>query len=209
VTPFLPALAAALLAAGVGESVGDPAAAPAPARPAEADADGTVWSVPALHTAGLALGMRVTMSLAWPDAYDPTDWNAQREQLRLSFTRPPEFDRHRALLESDGDPWWLNGVGHALFGSEVYGRTRQCGAGPGTALLAAAAVSTTWEYVVESPYQQPSAIDLVWTPLAGALLGEGRFRLQRWLRARDPRTWLLFVVDPLGEFERRAFGTKC
>ena len=205
VTPLLPALAAALLATGDGEPI---PADPAPPQPMAAAAVPD-WTVPAAHTGALFLGMRVTLSLAWPDAYDPTDWDAQREQLRLSFTRPPELDRHRPLLESDGDPWWLNGVGHALLGSELYGRTRQCGAGPGAALLATAAASAAWEYVVESPHQRPSAIDLVWTPLAGALLGEGRFRLQRWLRARDPRTWLLFVVDPLGELERRAFGTGC
>jgi hypothetical protein len=206
VTPLLPALAAALLLASAdAPSVTELALPP----PATAQPPAPTWAVPAAHTGALFLGMRVTMSLAWPDAYDPTDWDAQREQLRLSFTRPPEFDRRRPLLESDGDPWWLNGVGHALFGSEIYGRTRQCGGGPGAALLAAAAASTAWEYVVESPYQRPSAVDLVWTPLAGALLGEGRYRLQRWLRARDPRGWLLFVVDPLGELERRAFGTKC
>jgi hypothetical protein len=180
-----------------------------PAATATAPAEGVRWNVPLAHTAGFLVGMRLSISLAWPASYDPTDWDAQRENLRLSFTQTPEFHPHRPLLESDGDPWWLNGVGHALFGSEIYGRTRQCGAGPWTAILAAAAASTTWEYVFESPYQRPSAIDLVWTPLAGALLGEGRYRAQRWLRARDPRSWLLFVVDPLGESERRLFRTRC
>jgi hypothetical protein len=207
---------AALLAAA-DEAAADagpaPRAAPVPVPVAEAVPAALLpepsWTVPAAHAGGLLLGMRLTVSLAWPSAYDPTRWSEEREQLRRSFTRPPEFRRDRMFLESDGDPWWINGVGHAFFGSEVYGRARQCGAGPLAALSAAAGTSVVWEYGLEAPYKQPSAIDLVWTPLAGALLGEGRYRLQRWLRARDPRTWLLFVVDPLGESERRLFGTRC
>jgi hypothetical protein len=204
VFPCALALAALFASASAPSAQGAEVAAPdAPAELAPS------WAVPAAHAGGLMLGMRVGVSLAWPASYDPTDWDAQREQLRLSFTRPPEFDARRPLLESDGDPWWLNGVGHALFGSEVYGRSRACGGGPWESLLAAAAASTAWEYVFEAPYQRPSAVDLVWTPVAGALLGEGRYRLHRWLRARDPRSWLLFVVDPLGETERRLFGTRC
>ena len=191
--PLLPTLAAALLAA----AAADPAPAPAD------------WRVPAAHAGGFLLGMRLTVSLAWPSAYDPTRLDDQRDQLRLAFTRPPEFHADRPLLESDGDPAWLNGFGHALFGSEIYGRTRQCGGGPAAAFLATAAASAVWEYGLEAPYKRPSAVDLVWTPLAGALLGEGRFRLHRWLRSRDAAGWLLFVVDPLGEGERRLLGTKC
>jgi hypothetical protein len=153
--------------------------------------------------------MRLAVSLAWPEAYDPTRGGAMRDQLRLAYTRPPELDRSRRLLESDGDPWWVNGVGHAAFGSEIYGRTRQCGGGPAAALLATAAASVVWEYGLEAPHKRPSAVDLVWTPLAGALLGEGRYRLHAWLRSRNASAWLLFVVDPLGESERRVLHTRC
>jgi len=154
-------------------------------------------------------GMRISASLLWPEAYDPTRFRAEGAQLRLAFTRPPELRAGRALLESDGDPWWLNGIGHGLFGSEIYGRARQCGRGPLAAFVTTAAVAALWEYGVEAPYKRPSAVDLVWTPLIGGALGEGRYRLHRWLASRGSARWLLFALDPLGESERRGLGTGC
>ncbi len=166
-------------------------------------------TVPLAHAAGVLAGMRLSASLLWPEAYDPTRFRAEGAQLRLAFTRPPELRAGRNLLESDGDPWWLNGFGHALFGSEIYGRTRQCGHGALGAFVATAAATAVWEYGLEAPHKRPSAVDLVWTPLAGAALGEGRFRLHRWLMSRGAAAWLLFAVDPLGEGERRVLGTRC
>lgn len=208
-TLALAPLAAALLAALPTPAPLGPELGAADASTGGRESEAAVWTVPAAHAGGFLLGMRLTVSLAWPSAYDPTRWREERDQLRLAFTRPPEFDPHRPLLEADGDPWWLNGFGHAYFGSEIYGRTRQCGWGPLAAVLATTATSVAWEYGLEAPYKRPSAVDLVWTPLAGALLGEGRFRLHRWLRTRNAATWLLFVTDPLGESERRILGTRC
>ncbi len=172
-----------------------------PARPG--------WSVPAAHAGGVLLGVRISVGFLWPEAYDPTRFREEGEQLRLAYTEPPEFRRERTLLESDGDPWWLNGFGHGLFGSEIYGRTRQCGRGPAAAFLATAAATVAWEYGLEAPHKRPSAVDLVWTPVVGGLAGEGRFRLHRWLKARGAAPWLLFAVDPLGESERRLLRTRC
>jgi hypothetical protein len=167
------------------------------------------WSVPAAHAGGVLLGMRLTVGVAWPGAYDPTRVGAMGEQLELAYTRPPERRSGTGLLESDGDPWWLNGFGHGLFGSEIYGRTRQCGHGPVASFVATALTSAVWEYGLEAPHKRPSAIDLVWTPLVGGVVGEGRFRLHRWLAARGSSRWLLFAVDPFGETERRLLGTGC
>jgi hypothetical protein len=189
-------LALSLVAAGDPAVPSDPTPAPS-------------WRVPTAHAGGVLLGMRLSLGIVWPDAYDPTRFGAERRQLRVAYTRPPELRTDRALLASDGDPAWLNGVGHALFGSEVYGRTRQCGHGALAALAATAAATVAWEYAIEAPHKRPSAIDLVWTPLVGGAFGEGRFRLHRWLKARGSAPWLLFVVDPLGETERRALGAGC
>lgn len=203
----LASVAAALLVAA---PAGAPAAVPpAPGEGAAAATPAASWAVPAAHAGGVLLGMRLAVSAAWPEGYDPTRFRSEREHLRLAFTRPPEFRRDRALLESDGDPWWHNAFAHAAFGSEIYGRTRQCGGGPVAGLLAAAATSIAWEYGLEAPHKRPSAVDLVWTPLVGALVGEGRFRLHRWLRARGGSPWLLLAVDPLGEGERRLLRTRC
>lgn len=193
------------------------ASAPEPqvSAPTPVDAPRQNWLVPAAHSAGVMLAMRGSLSLLWPRSFDPTRWDENLQQVRRSYTQPPDFRPHSRAFEWDGDPWVLNTVGHGLFGSEIYTRTRQCGHGPVPALLATALVSTMWEYGFEAFHKQPSAQDLVWTPLAGGVLGEGRFQLHRWLqpapgaRAGVVRTVLLFVLDPFGELERRGLGTEC
>ncbi|HET9449472.1 MAG TPA: DUF3943 domain-containing protein [Aggregicoccus sp.] len=172
------------------------------------------WTVPVLHSVGVVLGMRAGLSALWPRAYDPSRLREGVRQLGAAYTRPPEFHRGVPLLESDGDPWLLNTVGHGLFGSEVYGRARHCGHSALASLAGAAVASTAWEYSLEALHQRPSALDLVWTPLAGALLGEGRFRLHRLVRGHGERVGplrraLLVALDPLGEAERGLLGTDC
>ena len=165
-----------------------------------------------LHAAGTLAAMRISASIVWPQAYDPTRLPDQFRGLERAWSRLPEFRRDRPLLGSDGDPWTINVFGHGLFGSEIYARTRQCGHGPAASAAAVAATSFAWEYVVEAPYKRPSAVDLVWTPLGGLVFGELRFQLGRWLRegASTPvRTILLVATDPFGELERRVFRTRC
>ena len=184
--------------------------APASQRP-EPQAEGG-WRIPVLHAAGTLAAMRISASILWPQAYDPTRLPDQFRGLERAWSRLPEFRRDRPLLGSDGDPWTINVFGHGLFGSEIYARTRQCGHGPAASAAAVAATSFAWEYVVEAPYKRPSAVDLVWTPLGGLVFGELRFQLGRWLRegASTPvRTILLVATDPFGELERRVFGTRC
>jgi hypothetical protein len=170
-----------------------------------------IWSVPLAHTGGLLLGMRLGIWALWPEAFSPA--RSDLRTFELAYTRPPELRADRGLLESDGDPWALNTIGHGLFGAEVYGRARRCGHHPLAGLLLAGAASTTWEYLPEAFHKRPSAIDLLWTPVVGGLLGEGRFQLQRWLEASgDPSGWrraALVAIDPLGELERAAFKTRC
>lgn len=171
-----------------------------------------IWSVPLVHTAGLLVGMRLALSIAWPAAYDPLPFDRSGRQFARAYQQAPDFRRGRFILESDGDPWAINVIGHGLFGSEVYGRVRQCGSGALAALAFTAAASAVWEFGVESFNKQPSAIDLVSTPLIGAVLGEARFALQRWLRGRPRSAWRRLgeiLIDPLGEAERGVVGTRC
>ncbi len=117
---------------------------------------------------------------------------------------------HRAL-EWDGDPWYVNTLGHGLFGSELYLRARMCHLQWYGALAFAAASSTVWEYAFEGNGVRPSALDLVWTPLAGAALGEGRYQLWQaaaGIRGEALRGAIRAVVDPFGETER-TLGTGC
>jgi hypothetical protein len=170
------------------------------------------WTVPLAHSAGVLVGMRLSLSVLWPDAYDPLPLARSTRQFGRAYQGPPEFRGDRGLLESDGDPWAINVIGHGLFGAEVYGRVRQCGGGPWQALAFVAGTSLVWEYGIESFHKRPSTVDLVVTPLLGAALGEGRYRAQRWLRTKPRGFWRRFgeiVIDPLGEGERGLLKTRC
>lgn len=168
--------------------------------------------VVAAHAGGLLLGMRLGAAVLWPQDYGPRALGDAPAHLREAVSRPPVFRRDRSLLESDGDPWAVNVIGHGLFGSEIYLRSRQCGGAPLTALAWTAGASVAWEYAVEGSAKRPSAIDLVWTPVIGGLvLGELRFRAYRALRSDDPgvlRRIARGLLDPLGSLERAA-GARC
>lgn len=191
---------------------------PARQRPAEAAAQGPGpqerWLVPTLHSAVLMGGMRLSLSALWPASYSPIPDESTPRHLRAAYSQPPEYDRHRTLVESDGDPWTLNLVGHGLFGSEVYQRFRQCGHGALAAFGATVVASTAWEYGIEAFHQRPSAVDLIWTPLAGAAFGEARFQFYRLARGASGSTpgalgrAVMILVDPFGELERVA-GAGC
>lgn len=193
------ALAACLFVASTG------AAAQTPERPHE-----TSWLVPTLHGAGLLLGQRAAAMLIWQHAFSLEDGDRNLEHLRVAYTQPPVFDPDRRLFEWDGDRWEINFFGHGLMGSELYLRARQCGHGFAASLAFTAVSSAVWEYGVEVWNSRPSANDLVWTPLGGALIGELRF--VTWEMAgslpRAARGIVRAVVDPFGELER-ALGTPC
>ena len=166
--------------------------------------------VPVLHTAAVMVGMRASLSLLWPDHFNPLRAEENARNFGLAWTSPPKYDPRRPLFESDGDPWLLNVVGHGLFGSEIYHRMRRCGHGPVEAFGAAVIASSWWEYGVEAFHQRPSAIDLVWTPIAAALLGEGRHQLFRLIERSGAGALIrragMILLDPFGEAEASLFG---
>jgi hypothetical protein len=165
--------------------------------------------VPLLHVTALMTVMRVTETFLWPDPFARTEhFGAHYEE---AFTRPPIFDSSRRFFEWDGDPWYINSLGHGLFGSELYMRARTCRLPWYGALAFAAASSTVWEYGFEANGVRPSALDLIYTPLSGLALGEARY--QTWRAAQSIRSPALrgavrAIVDPLGETER-ALGSGC
>lgn len=167
------------------------------------------WLVPSLHALGLMTVMRSSEAYLWPEPFA----NAARFGYHYSqaFSRPPLWDGSRPLFEADGDRWQINVIGHGLFGSELYLRARACRKPLWQALLFTGAASTLWEYGFEANGVRPSGLDLVYTPAAGLLLGEGRFQLLELARRMAPstgRTALRAVVDPLGELER-FLGVPC
>jgi hypothetical protein len=205
---------AATLVAALAWSLADPQSATTTTTeiPPEGPPSPPIWTVPVVHTAGVLLGMRLSLSVIWTDAYNPFPLSRSGRQFGYAYTNLPEFRSDRMLFESDGDPWVINVVGHGLFGSEVHSRVRQCGGSLIQAIAFTTASSIVWEYAIESFTKRPSAIDLMLTPVLGGLLGEGRFQLQRWLRQQPRGFWRRFgeiVVDPLGEGERAWLKTRC
>jgi hypothetical protein len=165
--------------------------------------------VPAVHGLALMTVMRITETVIWPDPFARPQYFAGHYEE--AFTRPPKFDASQPFMRWDGDPLVVNVLGHALFGSELYLRARQCRFGLGGSLAFAAATSAVWEYAFEANGVRPSALDLVYTPVAGLVLGEARFLLHRAakaLRAPATRQVVRAVLDPFGELERAA-GTDC
>ena len=165
--------------------------------------------MPSLHSAGLLAATRLGLSLTWPDAFAVTPVRRNWATFRGSWSSPPEWRSDAPAFESDGDPWPINLVGHGLLGSELYLRHRETSHGPWVSLAATTAWSLVWEYGVEAWHKPPSGIDLAWTPLAGVLLGEARYRAVLGLRDGAPAAWrhvLLYVVDPLAQLERDLLG---
>lgn len=165
--------------------------------------------VPIVHVVTLMTVMRTAETFIWPDPFARSQYfGAHYEE---AFTRPPIFDGSRRAFEWDGDPWYINTLGHGLFGSELYMRARTCHVPWYGALAFAAASSALWEYAFEGNGVRPSALDLVYTPLGGMLFGEARY--VGWSAAQEIRVPVLrhtvrAVLDPFGELER-ALGTGC
>lgn len=228
-TPAAVALALAALTDAAGSSVPPPeAAAPPPvAAPAESPPPPPVaaiaapppvvapaeprpnFVIPILHGVALMTVIRVTESFLYPDPFSRTQHFAAHYEE--AFTEPPLFDSSRRAFEWDHDPWTINVLGHGLFGSELYLRARTCHLPWYGALAFTAASSALWEYGFEGNGVRPSALDLVYTPLAGMALGEGRhlaWRAAGNVASSGLRTFLRAAVDPFGEAER-AFGAGC
>ena len=168
-------------------------------------------AVPVVHSLGLMTGMRLTEAYLWPTPFAATDRVTIAQHYQAAFSRPPLWDGSRPLFREDGDRWQINVIGHGLFGSELYLRARSCRLPVWQALLFTGMASATWEYGVEASGTRPSALDLVYTPVAGLVLGEARFLTWRAARTLSPgplRTVLSAAIDPLGDLER-ALGTPC
>lgn len=182
-----------------------------PVEAPAAVADEQSWTIPSLHALGLMTTMRLGEAVIWPEPFADTDLARMGRSYEAAYTQPPKWDSSRRAFEWDGDPWWVNSIGHALFGSELYLRARTCHHGVLPALAFTAIGSTVWEYGFEANGVRPSALDLWYTPAAGLVLGEARYQGWRLARGIGDRTWrglLTGVLDPFGELERWA-GTKC
>ncbi len=181
-------------------------AAVARAAPAVGGRDeGARWGPPIAHGLALMAGTRLAEAYLYPEPFARVDFGFWGARYRDAFTKPPIFDASRPAFRWDGDPWAINVIGHGLMGSEYYVRARACRFSPLGALAFAAGASVAWEYAFEANGVRPSALDLVYTPLAGLVLGEARYRGWRaaaGVSSRGLRAALRAALDPFGELER-------
>jgi hypothetical protein len=157
------------------------------------------------------LGMRLTEVWLWPEPFADADISHVAGRYRDALTQPPKWRSDARVFEWDGDRWWINVVGHSLLGSELYFAARRCEFSPGAALASAAVASAVWEYGYEASGVRPSALDLVYTPLSGLVLGEVRHWLYHRadLLSHGPvKTFVQALMDPLGVLER-GLGSPC
>jgi len=130
------------------------------------------------------------------------------EKFKSNFTRLPVWEPTEyggggllGYLQADGDKWTMNIIGHGLQGSEIYLRMRDYGFNVFESFMGGMAQSVVWEYAIEGWNETPSAVDLTFTPLAGALFGEFRFKVKRFFE-KDKTSWmnqaLTIVIDPIG-----------
>ncbi len=181
-----------------------------PPRPTTCDtlSGATRVKLPLARIVALDLAMYAGLVILWPYAFSPSEGSI--EQFRESWTERPYMNYSKIFFELDDDPWAINTVLHGLYGSEVYLAGRTIGHSGLVSFLYAMFASVTWEYLVEGWFHQPSAIDLAWTPVAGAVIGELRFQLLRIIMmhvsSRMLRNILMTTLDPIGQLERAIMG---
>jgi hypothetical protein len=83
--------------------------------------------------------------------------------LKRAYNEPPVIDN---------DSWVINYIGHPYQGGYFYNAVRSQNASILQSSLFCFGHSMLWEYFTEAFYEQPSAQDLVVTPIAGVVLGE-------------------------------------
>ncbi len=106
----------------------------------------------------------------------------------------------------DKDDFFLNYVTHPYSGALYYMGARSAGANAAYSFLYSFMLSTFfWEYGIESFAERPSIQDLIVTPVAGAILGEGFYLAKRRILENDGclmdskalGTTALFLMDPI------------
>jgi hypothetical protein len=166
----------------------------------------TRFVAPIVRIAVTELVLHAGLVIIFRDEADVTATGRNARQFPKSWKAPPRFYAHTNIFASDGDPAAFNVLGHGLFGSETYIAARGWGHSPGASFLFSLVASAFWEYVIESWYQPPSAIDLLWTPVGGLIIGEARYQAykaaQKGIAHKVPRTIVFILLDPLGELER-------
>ncbi len=118
----------------------------------------------------------------------------------------------------DKDNAVFNYVLHPYGGAVYYMSARSNGFNILGSMLYATFVSNVlWEYGIEAFMEIPSIQDMIITPIAGTVIGEGFYRLKRKIVQDDYRLFgsramgvaVAWIVDPINEFVNLFAGNPC
>ena len=103
----------------------------------------------------------------------------------------------------DSDPWATNFISHPYWGASYYIRARERGFGKFASFGYSVLLSTLYEYGAEAFFEQPSAQDLMITPILGSLIGAFVFEpIRDWIKLKPEVKWydqaILMATDPFG-----------
>lgn len=145
-------------------------------------------------TMGTAMVTTVALLSLFPK--DFTSWNKPNFYgLKRNFTHGPNFDY---------DNFFFNYIAHPIDGSEFFLIARNRKLSFWESFAYAAAVSTFFEFFIESAYEGASWQDLWITPVSGTVIGELRWQAKKSLE--NPRTGkpsgtankiLYVIIDPV------------
>lgn len=157
---------------------------------------------------GLSIGIMLTTSVvvagllyAMPESVTNWDKNEIKnifKNYKRKVSKGPVVDK---------DDMWINYIGHPYFGAIYYLQPRMAGfAWSESVFFSFIASSLFWEYGVEGFAEIPSWQDLVITPAIGSLVGEGFYRIIRYIQSNDNKLfgqwWLgktiIWILDPIG-----------
>lgn len=134
-----------------------------------------------------------------------TNWNAAKLEEKPLSERWKDHTGSKPVW--DDDHWAINYIGHPVSGAWYYTMGRNDGLSIGESAVFSTILSTFfWEYGYEAFAEAPSIQDLIVTPVAGSLLGEGMIVLQKKLDKQGGMLWgsetlgdiSYFLIDPLG-----------
>ena len=154
-------------------------------------------------TSVAAMGLLYLMPSSFTNWED--DGEGPAEKWWNNVSREPVWDK---------DDFFLNYVTHPYSGAIYYMGARSAGANATYSFLYSFALSTFfWEYGIESFAERPSIQDLIVTPVAGALLGEGFYLAKRHILENNSELWgskalgkiALFAMDPMTEITTALF----
>ncbi len=123
-----------------------------------------------LQGSGLVFGCEgISLTILYLSPKSFSKWErptaeSYRQNLKNAFTKLPVVDK---------DHWYINYLGHPYQGAYLYNALRSQGAKTWQSALFATTHSFIWEFVLEGGNERPSIQDIIVTPLAGSLLGEG------------------------------------